>query len=119
MSLQTEITQFTGTDNWYRHWTKAITYTDGVKFVAEKYGAYWLIDAIASYQHKKILHENGLEDFQLWELTVNQEKSTAILKCRRDTDEAPLITQRIPFTDFPESIKLYVEGGVLLLPNEH
>jgi hypothetical protein len=44
----------------------------------------------------------------------------AVLTGREDRGDAPAITQRIPITDFPlESVKLYVEGGVLLLPSEH
>lgn len=114
MSLQTEIRQFTGTENWYQHMTRRITYTDGVKFVAEKYGAYWLIDAIASYQP---VTGPGMSDFQLWELKVDD--STAILTCRADSDQPIAIKQKIAYTDFPETIILYVESRVLLLPSEH
>ena len=95
---------------------KKLKYTDGVKFVAEKYGAYWLIDAIASYQPVK---GTDMTDFQLWELKVDSMRSMATLTCRADSDQRASISQKIEYTDFPESITLYVEGGVLLLPNEH
>ena len=39
-TLEADLAQFYGTDNWWRHWTGRITYTDGVKFLAEKAGAY-------------------------------------------------------------------------------
>ncbi len=47
---ESELAQFTGTEYWYRHaFKRSITYTDGVKYVAEKAGAYWLIDEISLY----------------------------------------------------------------------
>lgn len=116
MSLQTDIAQFTGTDQYYKHFT-GLLYTDGIQFVAEKYGAYWLIDAIASYQHT--IKDPGLKEFQLWKLRVENMGTRAILTCRADSDQPHVIRQDIPFTDFPESITLYVEGGVLLLLSEH
>src|ERR1039458_7739091 len=45
---------FTGTEEYHRHWMRRITFTDGVKFLAEQAGAYWLIDLIASWQIKQI-----------------------------------------------------------------
>lgn len=49
---------------------------------------------------------------------VNPDNS-AVLTCERDTDE-PMITQEIPFTDFPlAEITLYLCDGVLLLPSEY
>lgn len=114
MSLSTDLSQLTGSEHHYIHWTKLLKYTDGVKFIAEKYGAYWLVDAISSYQP---VQGKGLEDFQLWRLKVRG--SRAILTCRGDSDQPAIITQKIEYTDFPESIRFYVENGVLLLPGEH
>lgn len=47
---QLDLSPFTGTEHWYKHWLGGLLYTDGVKYVADQAGAYWLIDAIASYQ---------------------------------------------------------------------
>lgn len=100
----------TGTENWYQHWTKRGTYTDGVKGVADKAGAYWLIDAIFSYARK--------EPFQLWELAVSDSK--ALLTMREDSGLETLVRQRIEYTDFPEGKwKFYFTDGVLLLPGEY
>lgn len=113
-----DLAQFYGTENWYEH-PLGILYTDGVKFVAERGGAYWLIDAIASWQSDpRIRDDRMLQAIQFWTLTVNPDRS-AVLCCERDTDDIAL-TQEIEFTDFPlQSIRLYVEDGVLLLPSEH
>lgn len=111
-----------GTNNVYRHMFSRIVYTDGVKFVAEKAGAYWLIDAIMSHQtnRKAIAAANG---FQVWKVTHNKRGSGCVLTMDDggQGDEAKvLIRQRIPFTDFPKGLDLvfYVEHGMLLLREE-
>ena len=115
---------FTWTENWYSHWLRKCVFTDGVKYMAEKAGAFWLIDAIASYQiDKKVLRNENLQQFQLWKLVVKNGK--AVLTCQEDSDVKPAITQKIPYTDFPLPIlELYVEpmgdGKMcILLKNEH
>jgi hypothetical protein len=43
-----DLIQFTGSEHWYHHaMVRDVLYTDGVKYVAETAGAYWLIDEIA------------------------------------------------------------------------
>jgi hypothetical protein len=124
MNLESDLRQFTGTENYYRHWIGNIVFTDGVRYLAEKAGAMWLIDAIASYQNnRKVCSNLMLQEFQLWILKVNNGK--AVLTCQVDTGTKPVVTQRIEYTDFPlAEIKLYVEpmgNGrfCLLLPSEH
>jgi hypothetical protein len=103
--------------------------TDGAKFVADNggaHGAYWLVDAIASYQHK-LLKIEGLREIQFWTLKVTEKdgRRKAVLTCRTDSGEKPTITQRIEYTDFDlPKIELWVEPldeetYVILLPNEH
>ena len=43
-----------GSENFYCHKTSLILYTDGVKEMAEKCSAYWLIDLIISHQCHKM-----------------------------------------------------------------
>jgi len=115
---EADLMQFSGSANWYKH-PPGMVYTDGVRFMAERAGAYWLIDAIASYQRDRLIMGNQmLQEFQLWELEVG-EHHTATLTCKADSNYKPTITQQIEYTDFPFSIKLYVEGNTLLLPGEH
>ena len=54
-----------GSENFYCHRPSLILYTDGVKAMAEKAEAYWLIDLIISHQCKKDVNN---ERFQVWEL---------------------------------------------------
>ena len=117
---ESDLAQFCGSAEFFQHWTRRLIYTEGVRYVAERGGAYWLIDAVSSYQpDKRITSRQDLVDFQLWELAVAEDRS-AVLTMRGDSDQPAVITQEITFTDFPlEHIKLYVSGGTLMLPSEY
>lgn len=115
---------FYGTETWHR-WSilfPKMLLTDGAKYLAEKAGAFWLMDAIASHQ-PKALKDRMLRDMQFWTLKVNADK-TAVLTCERDSGNVA-ITQKIEYTDFPlPEIKLYVgpmgDGQyTILLPSEY
>jgi hypothetical protein len=119
MITQNDLNQFSGTNELYKHWLKQFSYTDGVKFLAERADAYWLVDAIASHQTKQLLSDEMLQEFQIWKLIVNAEDKSARLICERDTEDV-VVTQDIPFTDFPLSeIKLYLVARVLMLTSEY
>jgi hypothetical protein len=97
------------------HSSRPLTYTDGVKFLADTLNAHWLIDAIASFQ-PAALQDSGLAEFQLWELIVRD--GSARLICSRDSDEK-VFQHRFPRTDCPiDYVRLYLRGGVLMLPSE-
>lgn len=118
------LSQFSGSEKWYKHWLGGVIYTDGIHYLVEN-GAAWLVDAIASYQKGKLL-EGDLKDFQIWTLEVADRK--ALLTCQADSDQKPVVSQKIEYTDFPEGkIKLYLELGsidginlrrILMLPSE-
>src|SRR5258708_12352452 len=73
-----DLNQFTGSENWYRHGlNRNVTYTDGAQYLAEKGGAYWLLDAIAICQ----LHEKRVtaEEFQIWKLPVREDRTAPLV----------------------------------------
>jgi hypothetical protein len=119
------LAQFTGTEPWYRHGlARGVTYTDGVKYVAEQAGAYWLVDIVAIAQR----NDAGVtgESFQHWTLTVHDDAS-ATITCD-DGDGNIVYRQKIDWTDFPrEGIQFYccedsTTPGlkrVILLPSEY
>lgn len=116
---QAELDAFMGTENIYQHSLSKICYTDGVKYLATKGEAFWLLDAISSHQTAQLLSQKDLQEFQLWELTVASDKS-AVLTCRSDTNQEPAVRQEIEFTDFSLNyIKLYLVDQLLLLPSEY
>lgn len=110
-----ELTQFTGTFHWYQHGLTNATYTDGVRFVAARAGAYWLIDAICSAQSLRVV---SAEEFQCWRLIVQDTKKAELVM--DDGDGNVRYRQLISFTDFPmPEIKMYFTNNVLLLPSEY
>jgi hypothetical protein len=100
-----------------------IYHTSGVQCLVEQARCYWLLDAIVSYQLSIKIRR---EPFQVWTLKV--ENKQGVLICGDGNDTPPLITQNIPYTDFPmEEITLYLEDGsldgeqpakILMLPSE-
>lgn len=121
IKTEQDLNQFTGTEHYYKHPLFGFNYTDGVKYMAEKAGAYWLLDAIGSYQMGKI----RAVPFQIWRLEKADNalfpiKNGAILTMKEDCDMPVLIKQEIEYTDFPlESIELWLIDGVLLLKSEY
>lgn len=112
-----DLRQFTGTETWYRHaLVRNVLYTEGAQYVAERGGAYWLLDEIALTQ--KYQPAVAAELFQLWKLTVREDRS-ATLVCKNGNCET-VFTKEIASTDFPlDEIGLYFVNRVILLPSEY
>lgn len=112
-----DLAQFTGTENWYRHQiARNILYTDGIRYMAQSAGAYWLIDEIAFHQG---LSRFENQKMQVWKLKVDLEKSTAVLSCE-DGNYNKFFEMKIPFTDFPlNEITIWFTENVILLPSEY
>ncbi len=126
---QAELREFTGDDIRYRHaFARSVIYTPGVKHLAERASAYWLLDDIAiltvSRELKRAAVKNPLvADMQFWILTVAQDQ-TALLTCGDGNKGHPVYSQRIPFTDFPlPSVEVWAafdgQHWTLYLPSEH
>lgn len=114
--LDLNLEQFIGTEQYHRHGLmRNFVYTDGIKYLADKTGSYWLIDVVASYQ---LRHRN--KPFQLWKIKVNKEDNSAVVTAREDKGEKPFVRQKIEYTDFPlEEFEFYVADGVILLKSEY
>ena len=110
------LAQFTGSEVLYRHSLVGnVKYTEGVKYVAEAAGAYWLLDEVVFAQrYERCL---DMEEFQVWTLTVSGQVGQ--LTCD-DGNGNVLLQKLIEFTDFPDSgIKFYCTANVILLPSEY
>lgn len=113
MSLEDNLGQFTGTQQYYRNFT-GLCYTDGIQHLAEHAGAYWLIDLVGSYQHKL----RGIP-FQVWTLTVNDDH-TARVTMREDDGQPTKVQQEILYTDFPlAKFSWYCIDNIMLLKTEY
>ena len=112
-----ELSQFTGSEQWHRHGlVREVLFTDGAKYLADRGGAYWLLDEIALAQrHGKRV---AAEEFQLWKLTVDRDR-TAALTCD-DGNGNIVLSKQISLTDFPmPEIALYFTNNTILLPSEY
>ena len=114
--IEAIVEQATGTDS--HHETYSLpsypVLTDGVLNVARTTECFWLIDLIYSHQINQRLDKS----FQVWKLQVSPKDHSAVV--RRYNDQTLIVTQKIPYTDFPlDEIKLYLIDGVILLPSEY
>ncbi len=113
MGLEDELSRFHGTQRYYRN-SDGLLFTDGIKYLVDRAGCYWLIDLVGSYQRE-------VQDvtFQLWEVEVVEGIST-LLTMREDTDKRVLVRQHVPFTDFPlERFSFYCVDNVMMLKSEY
>jgi hypothetical protein len=124
-----QLDQFTGDIIRFRHGLNPhVIYTPGVRFLAEKAGAYWLLDVIASYLWPRHINEAARKDERIrhlhfWRLDVAPDES-AVVTARADFGCPPFVTQEIPSTDFPlEFVSIwagyYDARWTLYLPSEH
>lgn len=128
--IEAGLRQFTGDLERYPHpINRRVIYTPAVQYLAEEAGAYWLIDAIASWigSHSfntALAADERLQSMHFWQLRVDHADHSAVLTAVPDSDEEPFITQRIPFTDFPLA-KIDIWAGfdgrywTLYMPSEH
>jgi len=117
--LQNGLAGFYGTGQYHRLSPfGGLSATDGVAFLVENAECFWLMDEIGIAQkHFKIRANPKLQEMQVWKLTVKDK--TAVLACE-DGDDHVVMTKRIPYTDFPlPEITIWIEGNVMLLPQEH
>lgn len=138
-----------GSEHLHRASLGSLRSTDGVVLIAAAAGAFWLIDAIASYQ-AKLQRRPDWEDIDrlaIWRLDVfnlptdtppserwlqgyqrrfNRQfdgeigHAAALLTMRIDKNAPVLVEQWILYTDFPcLEIELWTSDGVLMCPREY
>lgn len=116
MSLtQADLAQFTGTEHIYRHGMTSYLYTDGVRYLCEKAGAYWLLEmiAITTRYDPRI----RADEMNVWTLTV--EGTTGTLVCT-DGNDVEYHKKEIHYTDFPlPEIKIWRCDQTFMLPSEY
>lgn len=113
--LKHELKQFTGTEQFYKNpLFSSFVFTDGVKYLAEQTGAYWLIDYVMSNQYDLYL---AIEPFQAWTITIVNNQANIVVE---DGNGKKLKKYNIEFTDFPlDEIILWFTDRTLLLPSEY
>lgn len=116
---KSDLKQFCGSIEFTKHSLFGYRYTEGITYLAENAGAYWLLDAIHSWQNEKsVRNDPMLQELQFWKLAVRDDNS-ATLTCRKD-DNQVVVAQDIEYTDFPlDSVLIYYIEGLMLLPSEY
>lgn len=114
-NLKLELKQFSGGCEFYRNpLYKDYVYTEGVRHLAERAGAYWLMDYILSYQLDPKL---VVQPFQVWKLVVQDDSGTVTIE---DGNDNKIATLSLNYTDFPlDEITLWLIDKTLLLPSEY
>ncbi len=117
-SLNDEFAGFTGTAQYYQHWLGGV-FTDGIKAMADKFKAYWLLDIPFTYQTSRKV---TAEKFQIW--TITSEDKKAVIEMKADDGLPVIVRVKIEYTTFPEGVlkMYYIDDGsykVLLLPSEY
>jgi hypothetical protein len=109
-----DLSQFSGTAQWYRHWATGILYTDGVQYIGAN-GCGWLVDLIALAQPRLSQHL-----FQVWKLTADKDQHADLIV--EDGNDHVIDQQYIEFTSWPSGhgeLQVWVSEGVMLLPSEY
>ncbi|MES2648086.1 MAG: hypothetical protein V4717_14510 [Bacteroidota bacterium] len=110
-----QLAAFTGTTKWFKHPLFGKLYTEGVKHMAETFGAYWLIDVVFSHQ---LLSKVKNEAFQTW--TLKRITGNSFIVVATDGNENIIASQQIPFSDFnADVLTLFYTDDVLMLPSEY
>lgn len=117
--LKTELSKFTGTEDWFFNpLYRTMKYTDGIKYFAEKAGAYWFLDIIGTEYYPKTTGDKPAWDYFL-AIKMDVEESKAKITVT-DGNETTFATKVIPYTDCPEGEwNFYLTDNVLLLPSEY
>ena len=115
-TLTEALSQFTGSETVYRHPLFAsCVYTEGVRYLAQEAGAYWLIEYVFSNQLDKTIHSHP---FQAWSITVHDDHTAKIRLT--DGNDTLIKSFVLTFTDFPlKAFTLWFIDGTLLLPSEY
>lgn len=110
------ISQFARTEH-FHPLNRRCLITGGSTYLADEAGAYWLLDAAASY----LLEVGTYEWFVLVRLVVKENQAVLFLE---DGNRHICASQQIPFTDFPlpEQVLYACWDGahwVLMFPSEY
>ncbi len=104
-TLLQELVQFNGTENYIKNFT-GLYYTDGVEYLAERAGAYWLIDLIGSHLPSV---KQVADDFFSVSVEVHKDYSCNVLinhevysSITNEMTQPTVASQNIGFTDLPE-----------------
>lgn len=111
--IRENLARFSGTENFYKEQIGDFIYTDGVRYMAEACGAYWLLTD-AGIQSKALTAKT---DFIKVVITCCNEKGNVEYS---DGNGNLLHAHEYLYSDFPlEILSMYFVNNTLLLPSEY
>ena len=114
--IQQILDGYCGTEEYHRLTLQPCNCTDGVKFLADECGAYWLVSDIVPLALD--FYGQG-ENFLTFTLKKDETGNGAVFTVT-DGNDLTLLTKHYDFTDFPlPEVTLWYTDGVLLLPSEY
>lgn len=109
-----QFTQHTGSGHFYKTNFGHLV-TEGAHDLCTACESFWLMDIILSYQ---ISRKVAAESFQVWEL--KRVKGDRFNVTATDGNDNILLTQKIPFSDFPyDTATLWNVNKTIMLPSEY
>jgi hypothetical protein len=115
MKTSLDLSQFYGTENYYKTFlfNPHLKHTDGVQYFAEKAGAFWFLDIIATEIYPKTKNE----PFIVITLTVNDGKAKILAD---DGNDKRIFQKNVSYTDCPDGeYRFYLADNVLMLTSEY
>lgn len=110
-----DLSQFYGTDKYYKHPFSRVVYTDGVQYFAQNAGggAYWFLDECV------INFATTFKNQEFLAITLEVKDGTGDVVVT-DGNETTLIKKHYAYTDCPNgTYKFYLTDDVLMLASEY
>jgi len=116
INVNDQLSNFTGTECYYKHPTVYFPYTEGIQYLAQTFCCYWLIRDIAFHVHQGRITDG----FQVWKLKRCAPGETKFLLTCEDGNYNQLYQSEIPFSDFEgDQVTIWLIDWILILPSEY
>ncbi|MBP0904265.1 DUF6876 family protein [Mariniflexile gromovii] len=121
ITLQESLQQFCGSTRFFQLPLIQTRFTDGVHYLAEKAGCFWLVTD-ASVIAKSLMDKSYFVtiDFKRLSKAEQEEQGCEAIITYGDGNDTILETHRYNVTDFPlDALRLFFVNNTLMLPSEY
>lgn len=114
--MQLDLSQFYGTENYYRSspmFAPQMMHTDGVEYFCRNAGAYWFLDIISTEVYPLLRKEPFIKV-----ILVSHDDTATIFA--QDGNEKDIFEKNIEYTDCPSgTYEFFLTDNVLMLTSEY